>query len=104
MYLLKSCDFSFIVHDSVLKLNDIRTVSINRILYKHKGDIPPNSDTYKEIESLVLQKYFPDFYYRFRKSTLEITSLKEKISELERTCTPSDKSAGYPADTCGTPC
>ena len=31
MFLLKSSDFPFITHDSVLKLNDIRTVSINRI-------------------------------------------------------------------------
>ena len=37
MFLLKSSEFSFINHDSVLKLNDIRTVSINRILYQHKG-------------------------------------------------------------------
>lgn len=32
LYLLKSSDYSFIQHDSVLKLNDIRTMSINRIL------------------------------------------------------------------------
>ena len=107
MYLLKSCDFSFIIHDSVLKLNDIRTVSINRILYKHKGDIPPTSDTYKEIESLVLQKYFPDFYYIFKQNALEITSLKEKITDLEKIHTSSDispdKSMDYPVDTSGTP-
>lgn len=32
LYLLKKEDYSFIQHDSVMKLNDIRTVSINRIL------------------------------------------------------------------------
>ena len=62
LFLLKNQDFSFLTHDSVLKLNDIRTVSINRILYQHTGRINPNSDTYKQIESLVLQKYFPEVY------------------------------------------
>ena len=31
LFLLKNNEFSFITHDSVLKLNDIKTVSINRI-------------------------------------------------------------------------
>ena len=31
LYLLKNSEFSWINHDSILKLNDIRTVSINRI-------------------------------------------------------------------------
>ena len=53
MFLLKSSEFSFINHDSVLKLNDIRTVSINRILYQQNGMISPGSDTYKQIEQLV---------------------------------------------------
>ena len=53
MFLLKASEFSFINHDSVLKLNDIRTVSINRILYQQNGMIPPVSDTYKQIEQLV---------------------------------------------------
>lgn len=47
LFLLKSSEFSFISHDSLLKLNDIRTVSINRILYQQSGRIPPDSDTYK---------------------------------------------------------
>ena len=74
---MKSNEFSFINHDSVLKLNDIRTVSVNRILYQQNGLIPPTSDTYKKIESLVLQKYFPTF-------THEYTQLKEKVVESER--------------------
>lgn len=48
MFLLKNSDFSFISHDSVLKLNDIRTVSVNRILYQQPGAIPLSSDTYKK--------------------------------------------------------
>lgn len=47
LFLLKGSEFSFISHDSLLKLNDIRTVSINRILYQQSGRIPPDSDTYK---------------------------------------------------------
>lgn len=82
MYLLKNSEFSFISHDSVLKLNDIRTVSINRILYKHNGQIPLESDTYKHIETLVLQKYFPAFYYSFKQKELEISFLHTKITEL----------------------
>ena len=77
LFLLKSSEFSFINHDSVLKLNDIRTVSVNRILYQQNGLIPPDSDTYKKIESLVLQKYFPVF-------THEYTHLKEKVAECEQ--------------------
>ena len=46
MFLLKISEFSFITHDSVLKLNDIRTASVNRILYQQSGRIPPSSDTY----------------------------------------------------------
>lgn len=56
-FLVKSSEFSFISHNSLLKLNDIRTVSINRILYQQSRRIPPNSDTYKQIETLTLQKY-----------------------------------------------
>lgn len=77
LYLLKDSEFSFIKHDSVLKLNDIRTVSVNRILYQQKGDnISISSDTYKKIEELVLQKYFPSFVYDYKK-------IEEKMSDLE---------------------
>lgn len=36
LYLLKNSECPFIQHDSVLKLNDLRTLSVNRILYKQK--------------------------------------------------------------------
>ena len=74
MFLLKSSKFSFIIHDSLLKLNDIRTVSVNRILYQHNGQIPPSSNTYKQIETLVLQKYLPGFYYDFQQNIQATTS------------------------------
>ncbi len=75
LYLLKSDDFSFISHDSVLKLNDIRTSSINRILYQHNGRIDPNSETYKTIESMVLKKYFPEFAYHYSQLKAELDFL-----------------------------
>lgn len=83
MYLLKSSEFSFINHDSVLKLNDIRTVSINRILYQQSGRISPSSDTYKQIERLVIQKYFPSFYYDFEQNNKNIISLNEQLEKTK---------------------
>ena len=85
MFLLKTSEFSFISHDSVLKLNDIRTVSVNRILYQQSGVIDPVSDTYKQIEQLVLQKYFPSFYYDYRQLQQKATSLEEQQRESEAT-------------------
>lgn len=75
LFLLKSNEFSFISHDSVLKLNDIRTVSINRILYQQSGRIDPTSDTYKQIESLSLRKYFPSFFHELEQNNKTIKSL-----------------------------
>ena len=76
-------------YDSVLKLNDIRTVSINRILYQQNGMIAPISNTYKQIEQLVLQKYFPSFYYDYNQfqqkendaALKELTSKNEELKE-----------------------
>ena len=82
MFLLKSSEFSFISHDSVLKLNDIRTVSINRILYQQSGRIDPASNTYKEIETLVLRKYFPSFLRDYEKNSKTIESLNEHVNAL----------------------
>ena len=82
MLLLKSSEFVFINHDSVLKLNDIRTVSVNRILYQHSGRIDPASKTYMLIESLCLRKYFPVFYHEYEKNTKIIEELNQKVSML----------------------
>lgn len=82
MFLLKASEFSFISHDSVLKLNDIRTVSINRILYQQNGRIDPSSDTYKEIETLVLRKYFPSFLRNYEQNHKTIESLNDQVSTL----------------------
>ena len=54
-YLLKQSEHPFLTHNSVLKLNDIRTVSIARIKYKQdNGYLDPLSDTYKEIEKILI--------------------------------------------------
>lgn len=82
MFLLKKSEFVFITHNSVLKLNDIRTVSINRILYQQSGRILPTSDTYKQIEKLVLQKYFPSFYHDFTRNMQITSALNEQLQEV----------------------
>jgi len=82
MFLLKSSEFSFISHDSVLKLNDIRTVSINRILYQQSGRIHPTSDTYKQIEFLALRKYFPSFFHDFEQNNKTIESLNSQLKTI----------------------
>lgn len=69
LYLLSSAKYGFIKHDSVLKLNDIRTVSTKRIIYhQNNGHIDINSDCYKEIELLVFSKYFPTLHYELMNS------------------------------------
>lgn len=83
LFLLKSSEFSFISHDSVLKLNDIRTVSVNRILYQHTGRIDPESHIYKEIEKLTLQKYFPSFVHDYNQKDITIGMLDETITLLK---------------------
>ena len=85
LFLLKKVDYSFIQHDSVMKLNDIRTVSINRILYHQKdGRIDIDSPEYKVIEELVLNKYFPSFLYKLRTSISYKEQLETKNSEQEK--------------------
>ena len=82
LFLLKSSEFGWIKHDSVLKLNDIRTVSINRILYLHPGSIAPNTDTYKCIITLVLKKYFAEFYHEFECDKMKCQAMLEDNAKL----------------------
>lgn len=98
LFLLKKEEYSFVQRDSVMKLNDIRTVSINRILYYQKdGRMDIESQEYRKIEELVLNKYFPSFLFELRKIQKEneeleckceeqankIENLEEKILQLE---------------------
>lgn len=92
LYLLKASENSFITRDSVLKLNDLRSISINRILYQqNQGRMDITSDTYKMIESLVLRKYFQQhcFEYECMKKSLEEEqskniALQQHIDELTK--------------------
>lgn len=78
LYLLKNSECPFIQHDSVLKLNDLRTLSVNRILYKQKnGQMDIHSDEYKNIEKLVLAKYFPEFLYGYNQTIKRYNELVE---------------------------
>lgn len=81
IFLLKSSEFSFILHDSILKLNDIRTVSIYHILYKQNGRIAPDSDTYRQIEILTLRKYFPGFYHDYKQNFQTVEILNEQLKK-----------------------
>ena len=83
-YLLKSEEYAFIQHDSIMKLNDIRTVSINRILYQQRnGRMDINSDTYKMMEELVIKKYFPGFLYDMKRMILKCEEQERMIKKLE---------------------
>jgi hypothetical protein len=83
LYLLKNTEFDFIKHDSVLKLNDIRSISINRKLYAHKGRMDINGDMYKMIENLVIQKYFYSFFYEHRKLTESYEKLQIELDNAK---------------------
>ena len=39
------------------------------------------SETYKQIEQLVLQKYFPSFYYDYNQLQQKTVSLEEQLKE-----------------------
>lgn len=82
LFFLKQSDYSFLRRDSVMKLNDIRTVSVERILYFQNGRIDVESETYKTIVKLVLEKYFFDFSYELRQLRQENETLKRRIEGL----------------------
>lgn len=82
-FLMKNADFPFIDRDSVLKLSDVRTVSVNRILYQHKGRLDPESDTYRCIEKLAFQKVFPVFCHDYREKGDLIKELKSQLENLK---------------------
>lgn len=84
LYLLKSSEFSFLKHDSVLKLNDIRAVSINRIIYSQSGSILPTSDTYKKIIELAFQKTFPEYYHNYVSLQKKCEEQNEIIQDLSK--------------------
>ena len=82
-YLLKKSEFSFLQHDSVIKLNDIRTVSALRIKYSHSSRIAPTSDVYQYIEICVIKKYFGSFAYTYQQMLNDNQQLKEENDRLK---------------------
>lgn len=86
-FLLKGSEHPFLTHDSVLKLNDIRTVSVARIKYKQEnGYIDPASATYKAIERIVFTKYFSDYSFQFDRLNAENASLTQQLNETRAAC------------------
>ena len=97
-YLLKQREFAFLKHDSVIKLNDLRTVSDARIKYSHNVSISPSSDTYQFIEDNVFRRYFPSVSYTYDKlkeehqtlirqyeeASAQIEELKHKLEETRK--------------------
>lgn len=83
-FLLKGSEYAFLKRDSVLKLNDIRTVSVARIKYKQgNGYIDPTSDTYKAIERIVFTKYFSDYSFHYDRLNSENANLTEQLNEMK---------------------
>ena len=84
-FLLKSGEFPFLTHDSVLKLNDIRTVSFSRIKYRQEnGYIDPSGDTYKAIEKIVFSKYFFDYSFQYDRLVADNQHLTEQLNNLQK--------------------
>ncbi len=80
-YLLKQSEFPFLKHDSVVKLNDIRTVSDARIKYAHHASIPPDSAVYQFIETNVFRRYFPSVSFAYTKLQEEHQNLLRQYEE-----------------------
>ena len=103
-FLLKGEDFPFLSHDSVLKLNDLRSVSFLRIKYKQdNGYIDPHSETYQAIEWLVFTKYFFNYSYAYHKLQEENQALNAELSQCQETLTHQretlrDKLSAYEFD------
>lgn len=82
-YILKQTEFQFLTHDSVLKLDDLRTVSAKRIKYQQHGSINNTSDIYKNIERMCLRKCFPQFSYELDALNQENAKLQKENDELK---------------------
>ena len=83
-FLLKSSDFPFLPHDSVLKLNDLRSVSTARIKYQQSGAyIDPSSDTYKAIEYHAFSRHFPVRSYQYSQLKKQNEQLLEELGSLQ---------------------
>lgn len=85
-FLLKESEFEFLTHDSVLKLNDLRSLSFSRIKYRqNSGLIPPSSDTYRLIEYHAFSRHFPTYSYEYNQLKEQNKQLRASLAEAEAT-------------------
>lgn len=84
-FLLKGADYPFLTHDSVLKLNDLRSVSVSRIKYRQNdGYIDPSSDTYRAIEYYAFSRHFPSYSYQYNQLRQQNSQMQEKLDLIMR--------------------
>ncbi len=84
LYLLKKREFPFLQHDSVIKLNDLRTVSKARIKYSHHASIAPETETFQFIEKVVFRNYFPTISYAYDQLKKDYERVLKENQELKR--------------------
>lgn len=87
--LMKKNEFGFLDHDSVVKANDLRSISIKRATVI-KGTIKENTTFFNTIIEMTLRNILPDVHFELnelRKNILlkesELQELKNKIELLE---------------------
>ena len=86
LYLMKGEDYKFLKHDSVLKIDDLRSLSTKRILYRYNnGHIDIQSEVFKEITILAFSRIFPEYHY-------ELNQLRNGMDKSNTT--PGDKPGG----------
>ena len=83
LYHIDPADHPFIKHASIIKLDDIRCVSVSRIVYSHNYRMDIQSDEYKTIERAALSNIFPQYDYLLKTLEKENAFLKYKIKQLE---------------------
>lgn len=78
-YLIKQSEYpQFLDHDSIIKCNDIKTVSYKRFLGQKMGYI--KGKNFENLLTIVYQNIFPTIDYQTKQ---RIQTLKSKIQELE---------------------
>lgn len=88
LILLKSIDFDFIKHDSVLKLTELQSVSTKRIKFK-RGSMPVNHEIYIDIEQRLHKNLFSKFNLELENSKVNIPVYLDRLQELESELIPS---------------
>jgi len=82
--LMPASEFPFLAHDSVIKLNDIKTVSTKR--FKRKiSHINPNNDFFKKITTMAFSQTYPNLFGEYINLHKENSLLKMQLflSNLE---------------------